>query len=676
MDKSSQDDILKQLLELNDEYCLQVYLRIKAGDASYEELYEIINSCTLISKIPEGSYSARSARDGLLVRKKYNFSKIYGPETRQEDLFDELVKPKLLKFINGENCTLMTYGVSSSGKTYTIVGTSREPGLLPRSLEWLFKTKPDLNCKPYLKPLSNGAITRLSQQQILKEIEIKQKILNFSWPNVDRNEHISMYQAMQSRLSQDGTAGLDDVQDLCLSIWVSFAEIYNEHIYDLLQPEVRHGTSKQKLKLGNSNGRTYVKNLTCVHVSSGLEAFQVLQYGLHYLNYAKTKINDHSSRSHSIFTIHLIQAKYDKQEDLYVSDFNFCDLAGAERSKKTMNEGNRLKESNNINTSLLVLGRCITGVRNAQKTSHHRLIPFRESKLTQIFQRALSGHEDICMMVNMNPCRALFDETQHVLNFSAIAKEIVVNPQPKLIEKQLTGLPGSTEIPEDEIERKIYEKERLIQELKDGISYYITKLEEEKENDELKNMNMRMEINAKYTEIKEKINAEFEEKYKMTELTLKNTYRQKLKEFKTSLITSMKEKDETFSPSESSDDDSEDDQHFPILKLNRKRKASVDMETITVYSSDEEDYINMWKDKVQKQDVMIVEHHKTISALKEEIEMIRSQKQLRIQQLETEVHEQELKIENLRKLIEDRKSKNQPNSLTRSTSPDMQNFFE
>lgn len=99
------------------------------------------------------------------------------------------------------------------------------------------------------------------------------------------------------------------------------------------------------------------RDLSFVYVVSGIEAFQILQYGLHNLRYAATGLNAHSSRSHGIFSIKLVQyARTAKTTQ--VSYFNFCDLAGSERLKKTLNVGDRLKESNSINKSLHVLGEC------------------------------------------------------------------------------------------------------------------------------------------------------------------------------------------------------------------------------------------------------------------------------------------------------------------------------
>lgn len=238
---------------------------------------------------------------------------------------------------------------------------------------------------------------------------------------------------MQKRLSAHPVATVTAADHVTIGVWVSFAEIYNEHIYDLLQTPPARGQQRTKLALGNCNDKIYIKNLLMIPVSSGLEAYQILQYGLRNLNYASTNINACSSRSHCIFTIKLVQAS-EHQDGYNVSYFNFCDLAGSERLKKTLNVGDRLKESNNINTSLHVLGRCIKAIRDSQKQHDSRLIPFRESKLTLYFKHALSGLEDISMIVNINPCKGMFDETHHVLNFSAIAKDIVIEQpiKPKL----------------------------------------------------------------------------------------------------------------------------------------------------------------------------------------------------------------------------------------------------
>lgn len=122
----------------------------------------------------------------------------------------------------------------------------------------------------------------------------------------------------------------------------------------------------------------------------------------------------------------------------YLYRFSFCDLAGSGRLKKTLNIGDRLKEAQNINTNLLVLGRCLKSIHEGQvaKTKTEAIGPFRESKLTRLFQRALSGKEHLALIINVNPMPNLYIETQNVLNFAAIAKKIIIEKK-KQIQKKL-----------------------------------------------------------------------------------------------------------------------------------------------------------------------------------------------------------------------------------------------
>lgn len=104
-----------------------------------------------------------------------------------------------------------------------------------------------------------------------------------------------------------------------------------------------------------------------IKVNSADEAYQIMTIGRENLQFAATRLNHHSSRSHCIFTIKVIRvAKTAKPHLARVSMLSFCDLAGSERIKKTLNTGDRQKEAGNINTSLLVLGRCMKAIRQNQ----------------------------------------------------------------------------------------------------------------------------------------------------------------------------------------------------------------------------------------------------------------------------------------------------------------------
>ncbi|CAG9831820.1 unnamed protein product [Diabrotica balteata] len=435
---ASNDTEVEDQNESDEVKCINVYLRVR-GDIKENDLYEIDKN-SLVCNIPEGSFAFRNVKSGDSMKRNYSFTKIFGPECDQQTIFNYIIKSKLLSFINGRSSTIFTYGASGSGKTFTIVGTPEEPGLIPRALEYLFRSVPKLSHKPYVQLLPNGSTQYFSTNLMEMHEQYKNSIMNATIV-----DEIRTYKQMQERLSSEPVAKIEDDSYVSVSVWVSFAEIYNEIIYDLLSLPAVRNQPRQRLALGKSQGNTFIKKLTYLNVRNGLEAYQILQYGLHNLNYAATAINSHSSRSHCIFTVTLVQTSK-RSDDVYVSNFNFCDLAGSERSKKTMNFGDRLKESNNINTSLLVLGRCMENIRKCQQIKESTVpipfrectlpIPFRESKLTQIFQNALLGHENVEMIVNINPSRNMLDETVHVLNFSAIAKTVIVKEElPKPIKK-------------------------------------------------------------------------------------------------------------------------------------------------------------------------------------------------------------------------------------------------
>ncbi|KAK5647489.1 hypothetical protein RI129_002381 [Pyrocoelia pectoralis] len=379
----------------NEDNYLRVYLRIKKAE-NFEKLYTINNN-TLQCKVPDRK-----------IIKMYKFSQIFDSCSTQSDVYIDFIEKKVINFIKGINCTLLTYGASGS------------------ALEYVFQTLPKLPREPHIKPTPSGGIIKLPSSEGLQE---RSRVNYIMSQYGDRPSHLKTYSIMQQHLEDNPVAIIDDdISDIHLSVWISFAEIYNEYVYDLLSTEPKPAHQRKKLRLVYFNNNAYIKDLQHINVTSASEAYYLLQYGLQNLNYAATSVNDHSSRSHSIFTIKLAQASNTK-DGVSVSAFNFCDLAGSERLKNTNNVGDRLKESNNINASLLVLGRCIHAIRDSQKCKNSNLIPFRDSKLTQLFQNALLGNESISMIVCINPVKEMFDETQHVLNFSAIAKDVIIEQQ-------------------------------------------------------------------------------------------------------------------------------------------------------------------------------------------------------------------------------------------------------
>lgn len=156
------------------------------------------------------------------------------------------------------------------------------------------------------------------------------------------------------------------------------------------------------------------------------DLFKVLEIGEKNRSVGETAMNKGSSRSHCIFSIFIENInKKEKIETVKKSKLNLVDLAGSERQSKTQAQGDRLKEANNINLSLSVLGNVIAALVSKRK-SH---VPYRDSKLTRILEDSLGGNTKTLMMVAISPADFNFDETQSTLQYASRAKKIKNAPK-------------------------------------------------------------------------------------------------------------------------------------------------------------------------------------------------------------------------------------------------------
>ncbi|CAN9506490.1 unnamed protein product [Ophioblennius macclurei] len=398
----------------------------------------IENGQTVALCAPKGSANMKSSEKGIGSSvHKFTFSQIFGPDATQAELFEDTVKSQTSEFLEGKTALLFTYGVTNAGKTYTVQGTPKEPGILPRVLGATFhfigeRQYEGMDLKPYLR---NDAQC-LDPDQVKQERSVKAAIFASVKEETDHltSSCGSVSQTYTSRLSASSPSCNQTVaaqfpteaNSSQFALWVAYFEIYNECVYDLFQP-AWNSKAKKRASLrvcDDGAGNAYVKDLRWINIQHLGEANKLLHFGNKNRTAAATKMNQSSSRSHSIFTMKLL--KIDEGVVKATSEFSLCDLAGSERCNKTKTFGERLKEAGNINNSLLILGKCITALRNNQndrmKSSY---IPFRESKLTKLFQAVFCGKGRASMIVNINQCASTYDETLHVMKFSAIAKQVM-----------------------------------------------------------------------------------------------------------------------------------------------------------------------------------------------------------------------------------------------------------
>ncbi|KAM5321120.1 kinesin-like protein KIF20B isoform 2-T4 [Glossophaga mutica] len=422
---------------------LQVYLRIRPFTHSEKEhepegCVHMLDSQTVVLKDPQSTLARLSEKSSGLIVQKFSFSKVFGPETTQKEFFQDCIMQPVKDFLKGQSRLIFTYGLTNSGKTYTFQGTEENVGILPRTLNVLFDSlQGRLYTKMNLKPHRSREYIRLSPDQEKEEIAIKSALLRQVKEVVMQNDS---YDAISGSLTSslnisDFEESMKDCEQASLnmdnikfSLWVSFFEIYNECIYDLFVPVSSKFQKRKMLRLSQDvKGYSFIKDLQWIQVSDSKEAYRLLKLGIKHQSVAFTKLNNASSRSHSIFTIRILQIEDSKMPRVVrVSELSLCDLAGSERSMKTQNEGERLRETGNINTSLLTLGKCINVLKNSEKSKFQQHVPFRESKLTHYFQSFFHGKGKICMIVNISQCYFTYDETLNVLKFSAIAQKVCV----------------------------------------------------------------------------------------------------------------------------------------------------------------------------------------------------------------------------------------------------------
>ncbi|XP_078269009.1 kinesin-like protein KIF11 [Rhinoraja longicauda] len=301
--------------------------------------------------------------------KKYTFDMVFGPNAKQIDVYKSVVYPILDEVINGYNCTIFAYGQTGTGKTFTMEGE--------RSQNEQFTWEED--------PLA-GVIPRTLHQ-------------------------------IFERLAAQGAE---------FSVKVSLLEIYNEELFDLLNPSCDVGERLQMFDDPRNKRGVLIKGLEEISVHNKDEVYQILERGAAKRTTAATLMNAYSSRSHSVFsiTIHMKEMTLDGEELVKIGKLNLVDLAGSENIGRSGAVDKRAREAGNINQSLLTLGRVITAL--VERTPH---IPYRESKLTRILQDSLGGRTKTSIIATISPASLNLEETTSTLEYAYRAKNILNKPE-------------------------------------------------------------------------------------------------------------------------------------------------------------------------------------------------------------------------------------------------------
>ncbi|PWY97103.1 kinesin-domain-containing protein [Testicularia cyperi] len=503
---------------------IKAFLRIRpppeeVNRESAQPYIEVVSDTEVLMHPPtQTAYS--SSRPGIRARlnsnappTKYIFSKVFGgpkataeqaEQASQSNFFRQTTLPLVDELLQGQSGLIFTYGVTNSGKSHTVMGNDAPgaAGILPRALDVIFNSIKGLESSSDIQPCGVSGIQRADNTARLATSASTVGINPFMIPGLSKKllgDAISRsLKASQQQREHDATAVQVD-RNLRYSVFVSYVEIYNEKLFDLLDasPGSTLGRSESvrgsnwslaamanaapdslptstsitlnrrplTLKNDTENGGKYVSGLREIKVNSAEEARDLLHRGQENRAVFGTMANRASSRSHGVFTIKVVRehaGASGRDEDLSsifsTARLSIVDLAGSERVANTgLTSGDRLKEAGNINKSLMCLGQCLETLRKNQirlvgagdgsqaHTVKRRMsiVPFRHSKLTELFQSFFTGEGKAVMIVNANPYDTGFDENSHVMKFSAIAKEVATARPQAVVTKTLPVLARS-----------------------------------------------------------------------------------------------------------------------------------------------------------------------------------------------------------------------------------------
>ncbi|XP_065544136.1 kinesin-like protein KIF23 isoform X5 [Lathamus discolor] len=411
-----------------------VYCRVRPLSRPDQECcIEVIDETTVQIHPPEGY---RIFRNGEYRETQYSFKEVFGTLVVQKQLFDVVAKPLVEDLIRGKNGLLFTYGVTGSGKTHTMTGSPGDGGLLPRCLDMIFNSIGPFQAKRFVFKLDdkNGVDVQCEVDALLE----RQKRDAMPIPKTPSGKRQIDPEFADMINVQDHCKVEDVDEDNVYSVFVSYIEIYNNYIYDLLEEApfepIKPKPPQSKILREDQNHNMYVTGCTEVEVKSTEEAFEVFWRGQKKRRIANTQLNRESSRSHSVFIIKLAQAPLDadgdnvlqEKEQITLSQLSLVDLAGSERTNRTKAEGNRLREAGNINQSLMTLRTCIEVLRENQMYGTNKMVPYRDSKLTHLFKNYFDGEGKVRMIVCVNPKAEDYEESLQVMRFAEMTQEVEV----------------------------------------------------------------------------------------------------------------------------------------------------------------------------------------------------------------------------------------------------------
>ncbi|KAI1266179.1 kinesin-domain-containing protein [Xylariaceae sp. FL1019] len=398
---------------------VKVAIRVRPPLNPNDPGFDLIPQRFQVSRVQTTSNTS-IAIDSQQGKKVFVFDRVFSPEIGQDGVWEYLGE-SINAFVQGYNVSLLAYGQSGAGKSYTM-GTSGPSeqgdldamGVIPRAATELFEK------------LEGPAPAKNTNRNSMSQLRAPSRYsLQPQTPKADRNWQLK----------------------------ATYVEIYNESLHDLLLPDSIGPSERGTIAIReDTKGNILLTGLRQMDINSVDDLMNALNFGSTIRQTDATAINAKSSRSHAVFTLNLVQRKpkpqtpqQDKRmsvpleavsgNDTWVttdSKLHFVDLAGSERLKNTGAQGERAKEGININQGLAALGKVISQLSSRKQGSH---VSYRDSRLTRLLQDSLGGNAITYMIACVTPAEFHLNETLNTVQYAQSARQIQSKPRIQQVEE-------------------------------------------------------------------------------------------------------------------------------------------------------------------------------------------------------------------------------------------------
>ncbi|KAG5480555.1 hypothetical protein LSCM1_06259 [Leishmania martiniquensis] len=333
------------------------------------------------------------------------------PYAGQDQVYTYVGKPIVGNTLDGYNGCVFAYGQTGSGKTFTMLGYAPSTSDI-RARKGSFASA------------TNGTESNTPLEGTGESFETEDGDDVVDKTGLDPNELQGIIPRACTDLFDGLRAKRAKDSDFTYRVEVSYYEIYNEKVFDLIRPQ-----RNTDLKIRNSpNSGPFIEGLTWKMVSKEEDVARVIRKGMQERHTAATKFNDRSSRSHAILTFNIVQLSMDDSDNAFQmrSKLNLVDLAGSERTGAAGAEGDEFHDGVKINQSLTVLGRVIDRLADLSQSKGGGLsIPYRDSNLTWVLSDSIGGNSQTAMIATISPHSINYDEMRQTIRYASRAKNII-----------------------------------------------------------------------------------------------------------------------------------------------------------------------------------------------------------------------------------------------------------